>query len=282
MRHRFADVAGTTIHWVEAGERTSATPVVLLHGLLDSHLTWTRASTVLARDRLVLMPDLPGHGLSDRPDATYDLTWYARVMAAWLASAELGRVDVVGHSLGGGVAQMLLLECRSRVRRLVLVASGGLGREISLLLRLAAIPLLVERFGQPFLGFGTWLALRNVVDEPVLAALVAMNGTAGSARAFSRTVRDLVDWRGQKRLLGQRVREIQELPPTVVIWGDRDSVIPVKQAAKLLESVDGVQLALVAGSGHWLHNEQPERFTGVVRSFLDASSPPAPSVRWRT
>jgi pimeloyl-ACP methyl ester carboxylesterase len=90
------------------------------------------------------MPDLPGHGLSDRPDATYDLDWYALVMEGWLEAAGVARADVVGHSFGGGVAQMMLRRCPERIRRVVLVSSGGLGREVTMALRLASIPRVVE------------------------------------------------------------------------------------------------------------------------------------------
>jgi len=67
VRHSFAKVAGVAIHWAEVGKETEATPVVLLHGLQDCHLTWKRVALSLARERHVLMPDLPGHGLSERP-----------------------------------------------------------------------------------------------------------------------------------------------------------------------------------------------------------------------
>jgi pimeloyl-ACP methyl ester carboxylesterase len=272
VRHSFTRVAGVKIHWAEAGAETAATatPVVLIHGLQDCHLTWRSVISSLARHRRVLMPDLPGHGLSERPDAAYDLAWYARITSAWLETINVPEVDVVGHSLGGGIAQMLLLECRDRIRRLVLAASGGLGREITSLLRLASIPLAVEYFGQPFLGIGTRLALRGVLAPEDLAALSAMNTRVGSARAFARTVRDLIDWRGQRRRFSQRAHEVGALPPIAVIWGERDRVIPAKHAEALAELVDGVQVTVLKECGHYLQHEQPELFSRVVRQFLDA------------
>src|SRR5689334_10304399 len=260
VRHSFARAAGVTIHWAEIGKQSMAPPVVMLHGLQDCHFTWRRVASSLARDRRVLMPDLPGHGLSERPDAAYDLPWYARVTAAWMETIGLAQADVVGHSLGGGIAQMLLLERRGSIRRLVLAASGGLGREITSLLRLASIPLVVERFGQPFLGMGTRLALRGVLAPEDLAALSAMNTRGGSARAFARTVRDLVDWRGQRRRFYERAHEVDTLPPIAVIWGERDRVIPVKHAEELAEFVDGLDVTILGGCGHYLHREQPEPF----------------------
>ena len=279
LRHSFATVAGVRIHWAEAGDETEATPVVLLHGLQDCHLTWKSVVSSLVRHRRVLMPDLPGHGLSERPDAAYDLAWYARVTAAWLEKIDLAEVDVVGHSLGGGIAQMLLLECRDRIRRLVLAASGGLGREITSLLRLASIPLAVEYLGQPFLGLGTRLALRGVLAPEDLAALSAMNTRGGSARAFARTVRDLIDWRGQRRGFSQRVHEIGALPPIAVIWGELDRVIPVKHAEALAELVDGIQVTVLEGCGHYPQHERPEQFSRVIRRFLDAPEVSAAQLR---
>lgn len=105
--HRFATVRGVRVHWAELGESVGSPPLVLLHGLSDCNRTWWQLAPRLALRRRVLMPDLPGHGLSDRPDATYDLDWYAGVMEGWLEAAGVGRADFVGHSFGGGVAQMM-------------------------------------------------------------------------------------------------------------------------------------------------------------------------------
>ena len=130
LRHEQAVIDGVRVHWAELGAESHHVPLVLIHGLYDCHRTWKYVAPELARDRRVIMPDLPGHGLSERPDVTYALDWYARITAGWLERLRLEQVDIVAHSFGGGVAQMLLLECSQRIRRLVLVASGGLGREI--------------------------------------------------------------------------------------------------------------------------------------------------------
>src|SRR5436190_18266436 len=99
-RHSFVSVEGTRLHWAELGEASQRTPVVFLHGLNDSYLTWKRVAPHVALDRRVLMPDLPGYGLSERPDASYELRWHVHVMARWLEALGLERVDLVGHSFG--------------------------------------------------------------------------------------------------------------------------------------------------------------------------------------
>jgi pimeloyl-ACP methyl ester carboxylesterase len=272
QNHRFTDVEGCRLHWVELGESTAKPPLVLLHGLNDCYLTWRSIAPRLARERRVLVPDLPGHGLSSRPDASYELRWYAHVMARWFEALALDRVDVVGHSFGGGVALMMLLERHESIRRLALISSGGLGREIAFAFRLAAIPHLVERFGQPFMGVATRLALKathDVVSADEATLLAAMNARSGSARAFARTVRDIIDWRGQRHNFFKRANELGPLPAIAVFWGERDTIIPSSHAESLADSLDNVRLRLFEGCGHYPHHEQPDALVGAVLDFLD-------------
>ncbi len=280
-RHHYARIEGVRLHWAELGETTRKPPLVLLHGLTDCYRSWRDLAPLLALDRRVLVPDLPGHGLSGRPDASYELRWYARIMTRWLAAAHVGRADVVGHSFGGGVAQMILLRRPRRIRRLVLVASGGLGREVAMSLRLASIPLVVEHLGQMLMGPCTRLALgrTGAVFSPLdVARLSAMNAQKGSARAFARTVRDVVDWRGQKQTLFQCADELTDLPPIAVFWGDHDTVIPFSHAEALATAVDGVSITRFEGCGHYPHREKPDLFVRALRHFLD--EPVAAATAW--
>jgi pimeloyl-ACP methyl ester carboxylesterase len=280
--HRYEFVDGLRIHWAEMGRSKQRTPLVLLHGLGDSYLTWKRVAPLFAKDRRVLMPDLIGHGLSERPEDGYTLSRHTHIIARWIENQRLGLVDIVGHSLGGGVAQMLLLECRDRIRRMVLAASGGLGREVGFWLRIASLPYVVEHFGQPFMGFGTSLALRRLrkfLTKKEILALIEMNKRAGSARTLSRTVRDVVNLRGQTRNFLQRIHEVKTLPPIAVIWGEYDSMIPPTHGESLTQAVEGVSLEILPGCGHYLHQEDPTGFVRRVRNFLDAPSVPAARLR---
>jgi pimeloyl-ACP methyl ester carboxylesterase len=296
-RHFHRVVEGVLLHWVEfgpsAGTPLERTPVVLLHGLNDSHLTWRQIAPELARDRRVFALDLPGHGDSGRPDAGYEVAWYARSVARWIEVLGLdprGQVDIVGHSLGGGIALMLLAVCRPRIRRLVLAAPGGLGKEIMFLLRLASLSGIVERFGQPFMGLGTRLALRPWRDKLPsghIAELSAMNSRRGTARAFARTVRGLMDWNGQRHSFYLHAHEIADLPPIAVLWGDRDSVLPIAHGKALAQGIEGIKLTELAGCGHYIHHDDPRSFLEGVRDALDAPSWPrvcltaAATASWR-
>jgi pimeloyl-ACP methyl ester carboxylesterase len=265
-------VEGMRLHWAECGTATDSVPLVLLHGLNDSHMTWKRIAPLLASGRRVLIPDFPGCGLSGRPDASYQLAWHAQVIARWLEKLGLHEIDVIGHSFGGGVGQMLLLEPALTVRRLGLVASGGLGPRVTFWLRLATLPG-VEYFGQPFMAAGTRLALRAAgsrIHEEHIDRLSAMNSAAGTARAFARTVKDVISWRGQTRHFFQRAHEIRKLPPIALFWGDDDVITPLADALAFARTVDNVRLTRFAGCGHFLQHERPEDLALKLCAFLDS------------
>jgi len=281
-RHCYADVGGVNLHWVEVGQPNANPPLVLLHGLNDCYSTWKHITAELAQDRWVLIPDLPGHGYSGRPDASYELQWHASIIAQWLEMLDIQQADCAGHSFGGGVGQMLLRECRHRIRRLALLSTGGLGREVTFGLRLASIPWIIEKLGQPFMARGSLMALRHIgrsLRKDHITELSEINSQKGSARAFARTVADVINWRGQTRTFFQHAHEITELPPIGLFWGDLDRVIPIAHARELIEAVDGIVLKVFEGCGHFPHHERPECVAGAFRDFFNAPTSCAAQIR---
>ena len=274
--HSIVRVGDVDLHWAELG---SGPPLVLLHGLCDSHRTWFPVAPALARKRRVLMLDLAGHGESSRPDASYTLDWHANIVGAWLEALGLSQVDLVGHSFGGGVAQWMLLVHRSRVRRLGLESAGGLGREVGPSLRWASFPFFVERFGQKFMSFGTTRALNaagGAFSDEEIAILAKYNSTPGTARAFSRSVRDVINGRGQYRHFLDRAHEVLSLPPIAIFWGDSDPLIPVAHGIDAASLLEGVSLTRFPGVGHFPHRQEPARFVETLETFLDARDLPSP------
>ncbi|WP_394847774.1 alpha/beta fold hydrolase [Pendulispora brunnea] len=278
-RRAFTQLGGLDLHWAEMGR---GRPLVLLHGISDSHGTWSRVAPRLARHRRVIMPDLPGHGFSGRPHASYGLDWYAESIGKWLDALGLDDFDLVGHSFGGGVAQRLLLEqAGARVGRLALVASGGLGTGVGLPLRLCASSGVVEHFGQPFMGLGTRIFLHHaaVFDREEIDGLSWLNSQPGSARVLSRTTRDVIDWRGQTKHFLDRAHEIEHLPPMIVYWGDRDPIIPARHATSVTDYLEGLYVVQLAGCGHFPHRECPDVFAGSLEAFLQADHQRRPRLR---
>jgi pimeloyl-ACP methyl ester carboxylesterase len=274
----FARVEGVDLHWAELG---AGRPLVLVHGLCDSHRTWFPVAPALARSRRVLMLDLAGHGESSRPDASYTLDWHASLVGAWLQKLNLEEIDLVGHSFGAGVAQWMLLEHHKRIRRLGLVAAGGLGREVGVALRWASVPFFVERFGQPFMAFGTIRALNAAgaaFSDDEIAMLARFNAIPGTARAFSRSVRDVINGFGQYRHFLDRAHEVPLLPPMALFWGEDDRLIPVSHGVQAAATLEGITLTRFANVGHFPHRQTPSRFVETLLAFLDASCAETPRI----
>ncbi|APR99869.1 alpha/beta fold hydrolase [Pajaroellobacter abortibovis] len=271
-RHSSIAVREGDIHWVEIGK---GRPLVLLHGLADSHRTWSRVAHFLARDRCVLMPDLLGHGLSSRPRGSYTVEWHAAAIEEWMDALQLIDVDMVGHSYGGGIAQFLSLKGKKRnsVRRLGLISPGGIGQEVAATIRMVAAINLLEKLGDSALGIGTiwaskWLKCPLTKEEKSFVRW--MNSMPGSAAAVSRTIKGVVNWRGQTKSLWNQLHQATQCPPLIVFWGEKDPIVPFHHAVELVKQVPGVSLVRFPDCGHHPHKEYPELFVGSLSRFLRA------------
>ena len=270
-RAHVEEANGTTIAW---GEMGAGEPLVLIHGFQQSHRTWRRVAPLLADGFRLLMPDLPGHGLSGRPDAPYTLTWYADTLAAWMDAIGVPCAHVCGHSFGGGIAQWMLLDHREKVNRLALVAPGGLGREAGMGLRYATLPVLGPAFTPLVIRYGLPLAMRVARatfgrmerEEVVLAA--ATNRIPGTDRAFQRSVAAVISPAGQYVRTMDRVSEVASLPPIALFWGSRDPIIPLRHGREAFAGFAGVTLSSYPGSGHFPHLDVPGAFARDLGAFL--------------
>lgn len=276
-------------HHVPAGEdgawaHPDGEVVVLVHGIAGSAATWQPVLAELARrrdGRHVIVPDLVGHGSSSAPWADYSLGGYATGIRDLLAVLGYEHASIVGHSLGGGVVQQFALQFPEHCDRLVLVSSGGLGREVSPVLRAATLP------------GAEWvlptLTNRRVVDAvgnlaKVLPRAVWQGSVGESARsfvsltdpvhrrAFLHTARSVLDPGGQRVRATERLYLTEGLP-TLIVWGTADSMIPVAHAHRAHALIPGSRLELFEGAGHFPHADDPVRFTELLVEFLDDTRP---------
>ena len=274
-----------TIHGHDVGYRMAGRgPVILLiHGMAGSSRTWLESMRVLARDYTVIAPDLLGHGESAKPMGDYSLGAYASGLRDLLVGA-LGveSATLVGQSLGGGVAMQLAYQHPELCERLVLVGSGGLGREVSLLLRAMALPgaeyvmpALFPRFarraGEKVLAFFRERGVRAPHVAEMWSAYASLTETP-NRHAFIRTVRAVIDPGGQTVSARDRLYLAADVP-MMIVWGDRDDIIPVSHAHATHELLPGSRLEIFEGAGHFLHVEQPLRFAELLRDFVETSEP---------
>jgi pimeloyl-ACP methyl ester carboxylesterase len=274
-----------TLHgYRRAYVRAGRGPALLfIHGIGDSSDSWRPVLSQLAESHTVIAPDLLGHGRSEKPRADYSVAAYANGMRDLLSVLEIDRVTVVGHSLGGGVAAQFAYQFPDRCERLVLVGSGGVGRSVSPLLRLATVPgaeLLMPLFGLPPVKVISRVAagLLRQFDtslgrdaEEVLAVFDALPDTS-ARRAILRTLRSGVDWRGQVITMLDRAY-LAEGIPTLLIWGRRDAIIPLGHGRLAHAAMPGSELEIFDDAGHFPHHSDPQRFTEIVLDFIRRTKP---------
>ena len=266
---------GHELSYIDSGEG----PVLLfIHGILGSQAQWAHLVDRLDDDHRLIVPDLFGHGQSAKPVGDYSLGAHAATLRDLLDRLEIERVTLVGHSLGGGIALVFSYLFPERVDRIILVASGGLGREVSPLLRSATLP--GAEWVLPVIASG-WVrdriasagrALSSVGVRPgsdtreVWQGFTSL-GDADTRRAFLATTRSVIDPGGQSVNAHDYLPDTSP-PPTLVVWGTKDRMIPAWHAATVTSSIPGSRVELFEGAGHFPHLDDPERFTDLVRDFV--------------
>ncbi len=259
----------------------SGPPVVLIHGMVNSSRHWEKVALQLADRYTLIAPDLIGHGDSATPRGDYSLGAHAAVIRDLLTVIGVERATIVGHSLGGGVAMQFFYQFPQRVQRLVLVSSGGLGHEVSPLLRTAALP-------------GAQALLAGAADRRVLAALqdagtrlrergagwgVYLQAIARALRpleqpaarqAFLQTLRAVIDVRGQRVSATDRLYLLQAMP-SLIVWGERDNTIPIAHGRAAHEAAPGSTFKTLPRAAHFPHLEDPEGLATALGEWLDAT-----------
>jgi pimeloyl-ACP methyl ester carboxylesterase len=285
MRDGVLAMQELTLHGHRVSFRTAGSgPVlVLLHGITSSSHTWEAVAPLLAQRFTLVAPDLMGHGRSATPRGDYSLGAHATAVRDVLTALGHRHVTVVGHSLGGGVAMQFAYQFPERCERLVLVSSGGLGREVHLLLRAAALP--GAEWALPFLvspqtlgvgralgGLLRRLRLRPDGDLAELARGFASLDNAGSRQAFLHTVRAVIDSGGQRVSARDRLHLAAQLP-TLIVWGEADSIIPVAHGAAAHDALPGSRFEVLPRAGHLPQDDDPVRFAAVLTEFFDTTEP---------
>ncbi|HEX2392492.1 MAG TPA: alpha/beta fold hydrolase [Solirubrobacterales bacterium] len=270
---------GRSVTYAEAGKG----PVLLLiHGMGGTFENWQEVVEPLSRHHTVIAPDLPGHGASGPGGGDYSIGAFAAGLRDLLLALGHKRATVVGHSLGGGIAMQFAYQFPEMVERLVLVSSGGLGPEVSPLLRAATLP-----------GADLFISATAAIGSkivPTLARGLAMIGLRPSAdlhevirgygtltdpvrrTAFLATVRAVLGTGGQRVDASDRLY-LAEAMPMLIVWGAEDPIIPAHHGEDAHERIPGSRLEIFDGVGHMPQIETPLRFVTTLESFLEETEP---------
>jgi pimeloyl-ACP methyl ester carboxylesterase len=230
----------------------------------------------------VIAPDLMGHGLSEKPVGDYSLGSFASGIRDLLEVLDIDRASVVGQSFGGGVAMQLAYQHPELCDRLVLVDSGGLGREVNWMLRFMTLPgseyvmpVIFPRFVR---DWGDSL-FRLINDRGIRLSRITEMWSAYASlaesenrQAFARTIRAVIDPGGQTVSAMDRLY-LASAMPTLIVWGDRDDIIPVSHAHAAHQAIPGSRLVIIEGAGHFPQIEAPEQFVSALVDFIGSTEP---------
>ena len=239
----YLELHGDRVAYREAGDGQA---LLLIHGMAGSSATWQAILPQLAKKHRVLAPDLFGHGESAKPRGDYSLGAFAVSLRDLLDELGITRATVIGQSLGGGVAMQFAYQHRDYCERLALISSGGLGPDVSWILRVLSAPgvelVLPVVAPQPVVSvgnkLGSWLTSAGIHSPRAGEIWNAYSSLSdGQTRqAFLRTLRSVVDYRGQAVSAVNRLHLSSDLP-ILLIWGDQDRIIPVAHGYATHEAI---------------------------------------------
>ena len=275
MSTHTATLHGHRLAYVDRG---TGPAVLFIHGLLGTNANWSHLVTRLEATHRVVVPDLFGHGASDKPRGDYSLGSHAATLRDLLDRLDIERVTLVGHSLGGGIALQFCYLFPERVDRLVLVSSGGLGRSVNPILRAATLP--GAEAVIPVIASG-WVRTRLEAVGSALGRLglrpppdvrEAWRGftslsDADSRRAFLATTRAVIDPGGQTVTAHDHLPMDEDIP-TLVVWGTHDRMIPAWHATTAHQAIPSSRVELFHGAGHYPHLDEPDRFAALLQDFI--------------
>lgn len=283
IERRSIALHGHRVSYLVAGDEPGAgrPVVVFVHGIAGSATGWETVLSRFGRDLTLIAPDLLGHGRSDKPRHDYSLGAHANGLRDLMIALGIEQATVVGHSFGGGVAMQFAYQHPERCSRLVLVSSGGLGSEVSWLLRAMTLPgveylmpLLFPSYirdaGNAVQRWLRGLGLRSPRFAEMWRSYTALTESE-NRQAFVSTLRSVVDVAGQTVSAHDRLYLASRLP-TLIVWGQHDNIIPVTHAHAAQAALPGSRLAIFDQSGHFPHAEEPDHLVAVLDDFIRTTS----------
>ncbi len=270
---RYIEIGGLNTRYWALGDKGK--PVLLIHGLAVSAEIWLHNVESLAREHRLYVPDLPGFGRSDAPDPSFSPFDFTPFLHGFLNALGIGKVSLVGQSLGGGIALHYTLNHGDRVEKLVLVGSAGFGKEVIWTLRWASLPLIGEFFIHPSrkgIEFVFKLAVRNqaLITKEFVEIYYRLFSRPGFKEFFLRLLRNIVNFQGGREEILDPIRNnlSKVIQPVLIIWGKDDRVLPVEAAYPAIKNLRNARLVLFKGCGHIPFFERAEKFNEIVLEFL--------------
>jgi pimeloyl-ACP methyl ester carboxylesterase len=257
IRSKRIRINGLNVRYFTGGR---GEPLLVLHGGNSHGGPWAKNLRQLAHKYTVYVPDLPGFGLSEKMEGSYFIPELADFINEFCAALGLKSFYLMGHSMGGAIAASITLKHPEQVKKLILIDSMCMGKEIALWTRVLSSPPFAKSIGLAVINVMKgvrWAADAMFRSMEVIIPITEANLIIGSSAITPRS---------QRLVLLHRLSEI--LVPTLIIWGDRDKVLPVKQAYAVATVIPDCRLKVLSG-GHCAYQERLPEFEETVREFLE-------------
>jgi 4,5:9,10-diseco-3-hydroxy-5,9,17-trioxoandrosta-1(10),2-diene-4-oate hydrolase len=235
---------------------------------------WQKNIMALAECHQVYALDLVGFGRSDKPQVPYSVPYFTQFLHDFMALLKIERASLIGHSMGGGIALLFALQFPHQVDRLVLEANLGFGKNGSLLLRMASLPVM----GELVLRSSRNMTIRNFkeivynldsIPQEIIATACELGALPQAQSALLQTLRSIADFKGVRANVLSLFDDIGKImSPTLILWGNEDRVLPVTQAYIGVKKLPYGTLHVLNQCGHISHLEWPEKFSSMVGEFL--------------
>jgi pimeloyl-ACP methyl ester carboxylesterase len=250
------DVKGLNIHYFKCGK---GDPLIIVHGGSDGARAWRRNIALLSRKYTVYVPDLPGFGLSESYPGDYYIPEMVEFLENFVSALDLKSFYLMGHSWGGGISAHYALRHPEKIRKLVLVSSICMGKEIAWWVRLFSAPWICRPAGKVLIStlnavkwaakfIGPW----EIVQPFTRASLQVGSGIATLTQ--------------QTIVLLSQLNNI--MIPTLVLWGAKDAIVPFAHAYAAAEMIPDCQVKVFENAGHSVYRENLREFSNVLAGFL--------------
>jgi len=257
LHSRTVKIGQLDIHYLTGG---AGEPLIIIHGGGVGANAWLENATELSKRHRVYVPDLPGFGRSQSMGDNFSVPEFSEFVEQFSLAMGLERFHLLGHSIGGCIALDYAFKYSHRVKKLVLISSFCLGKELALWVRFLCSKAIRKSVGElvlTVLRLVRWLA-RSVFTP---------SEQAGFISRFKMNIgKSFTTLKGQAIILQSRLSEL--VVPTLVVWGAKDNIVPVRQAYAALQAIPDGHLHVFEGLGHSPFRQNVVEFSEIMSRFL--------------
>jgi pimeloyl-ACP methyl ester carboxylesterase len=260
MEEKFVKIDGNNIRYLESGR--SGKPLVLIHGLGASAERWEFVLPFFEKHFRVIVPDLIGFGLSDKPIADYTIEFFSKFLFSFLEKIQVTKPILIGSSLGGQITADFAANYNNMVERLILVSPSGIMKITTPALNAYVMAALYPDEESAKNAFEMMTGSSKSVDPKIIEGFVNRMNLPNAKMAFMSTLLGLKN----AELISEKLQSI--LVKTMVIWGENDPVIPIEYAQSFVTGIRDCRFYRMDNCGHTPYVEAPEKFTRLILDFI--------------